>query len=94
MPSDWPVHITFTDVTPSAKFVTLPEDKDENEMEEWLLVMLAEGVSNIHISECFVEAIVQPSIHNLVVLKGYKVLARPLINKSAMAEFFFVRDSA
>ena len=89
------MHITFVDAKPPdfCDYVSLPEDLDETEIAKQLATLLSQGRFNVHVSECFLETVAEAEVRDAAKAHGYRIYAKPLLDKSAMAEFFFERTA-
>lgn len=88
------MNLTRIDTLPAdiGSYVNLPADvESEEKIQKWLQTMLAQGVLNLHVNECFFSTV--RSVFELAVKQNYRVLVKTTPGKTVCAEFWFERVS-
>jgi hypothetical protein len=90
---NWPtMNLTMIDTPPTdiRSYANLPADVDSEEsIQQWLQAMLAQGVLNLHVNECFFSTV--KDVYELAVKQNYRVLVKTTPGKTVCAEFWFER---
>jgi hypothetical protein len=62
---------------------------DDHALEQWIRTITKQDGHNLHIGECFLQTIA--NVESDLVAQKYKVMFRPIVGKTASAEFFLER---